>query len=257
MWGWLLLASSGVASVPLPGAPAVFRGVSCSWLPLAGSATFWLLLAGLILQWTFVVGLAVSWYTTWFSTLCLLSFPCRSLPLAGSATFLAPVCWPTPAVEPCCWVGSVSGASLGSLPCAVLFLRGLQFAQIPLQQVPLGIFCLFCHRVPVLLVPWWRRLPGNTSLLFSALLLLRLACWGSLGSAPCVRVLQLGLCPLFGRQYHHPAGWLAGVRWVLHPVSGCSSWGCVRSLGDSIITLLAFPYLRVGELLGCGVYGVG
>ena len=136
-----------------------------------------------------------------FLTLCL-----RSLPLAGSATFLAPVCWPTPAVEPCCWVGDVFGASLGSLPCAVLFLRGLQFAQLPLQQVPLGIFCLFCHRVPVLLLPWWRRLPSNTSLLFSVLLLLRLACWGSLGSAPCVRVLQLGLCLLFGRQYHHPAG---------------------------------------------------
>ena len=52
------------------------------------------------------------------------------------------------------------------------------------------------------------------------------------------------------------SGWLAGVRWVLHPVSGCSSWGCVCSLGDSVITLLAFPFLRVGELLDCGVYGV-
>ena len=39
---------------------------------------------------------------------------------------------------------------------------------------------------------------------FSVLLLLRLACRGSLGSAPCVRVLQLGLCLLFGRQCHHP-----------------------------------------------------
>ena len=137
-----------MASVPLPGAPAVFRGVSCSWLPLAGSASIWLQLAGLLLQWTFIVGLAVSWYTTWFSTLCQ-----RSLPLAGSATFLAPVCWPTPAVEPCCWVGGVFDTLFGFLPCAVLFLRGLQFARLTLQQVPLGIFCLFCHRVPVLL-PW-------------------------------------------------------------------------------------------------------
>ena len=32
------------------------------------------------------------------------------------------------------------------------------------------------------------------------------------------------------------AGWLAGVRWVLHPVSGSSHW--------------------VGALLACGVYGV-
>ena len=63
----------------------------------------------------------------------------------------------------------------------------------------------YCHRVPVLLLPWWRRLTGYPSLLFSGLLLLQLACRGSLGSAPCVRVLKFGLCLLFGRQYHHPA----------------------------------------------------
>ena len=174
--------------------------------PLRVPQPIWLQLAGLLLQWTFVVGLAVSWYTTLFSTLCQRSFPCCSLPLAGSATFLAPVCWPTPAVEPCCWVGGVFGASLCSLPCAVLFLWGLQFAQLTLQQLPLRIFCLFCHRVPVLLLPWWRRLGSSPSLLFfSVLLLLRLACRGSLGSAPCVRVLLLRLCLLFQRQCHHPA----------------------------------------------------
>ena len=85
-----------------PGAPAVFRSVSCSWLPFSGSAPSWLRLAGLLLQWTFTVGLAVSWYTTWFSTLCQ-----RSFPLAGSAPFLAPLRWSTPTVEPCCWVGGV------------------------------------------------------------------------------------------------------------------------------------------------------
>ena len=61
------------------------------------------------------------------------------------------------------------------------------------------------------------------------------------------------------------SSWLAGVCWVLHPVSGCSSWGCVCSLGDSIISLLAFPYLRVGELwtavssvsVSCEVCGLG
>ena len=145
-----------MASVPLPRAPAVFCGVSCRWLPFGVPQPFWLQLSGLLLQRTLVVGLVVSWYTTWFSTLCQHSFPCLNLPLAGSATFLAPVSWPTPAVEPCCWIGGVFGASLGSLPCAVLFLRGLQFAQLTLPQVPLGIFCLFCNRVPVLL-PWWRR----------------------------------------------------------------------------------------------------
>ena len=133
------------------------------------------------------MGLAVSWYTTWFSTLCQRSFPFCCLPLAGAATFLAPVCWSTPVVVPCCWVGGVwihhlvfylvpaqlplllltlsgrgnlSGssllvyscvgalllgwrvfaASLGFLPCAVLFLRGLQLAQLSLLQVLLGIF---------------------------------------------------------------------------------------------------------------------
>ena len=58
-------------------------------------------------------------------------FPRRVLPLVtlrGSATFLAPVNWPTPAVETCCWVGGVFGAPLGFLPCAVLFLGGLRFA---------------------------------------------------------------------------------------------------------------------------------
>ena len=37
-------------------------------------------------------------------------------------------------------VGGVFAASLGLLPCAVLFLRGLQLAQLTLLQVPLGIF---------------------------------------------------------------------------------------------------------------------
>ena len=148
--------------------------------------------------------------------------PLTLLTLSGFCTFLVPVCWPTPAVEPCCWVGSVFGASLGSLPCAMLFLQGLWFAQLTLQQVPLGFSdfsvtrCLSCY-------------PGGVG--WAATLPFFFLCFS---------------CP----------GWLAGVRWVLHPVSGCSSWGCVCSLGDSVFTLLAFPYLRVGELQGCGVYGV-
>ena len=144
-----------MASVPLTGMPAVFRGVSCRWLPLA-----------------------------------------------GSATFLAPVGWPAPAVETCFWVGCVFGAPLGFLPCAMLFLWGLWFPQVTLG----GVFCLFCHRVPDRLLLWWRRLGGNPSLIFSVLLLRRLACRGLLGSAPCVRELPLGLCLLFGRQCHSPAG---------------------------------------------------
>ena len=169
-------ASSGVASVPLPGAPAVFCGLSCRWLPLA-----------------------------------------------GSATFLAPVSWPTPAVETCCWVGGVFGAPLGFLPCAVLFLRGLRFAQLPLPQLTLRGFSAF-------------SVTGCLTYCYS-------------GGVGWVATLPLFLC-------FSCAGWLAGVCWVLHPVLGSSCWGCVCSLGDSVMTLLAFPYLRVGALLAWGVYGV-
>ena len=82
--------------MPLHGAPAVFRGVSC-----------------------------------------------RRLPLGGSATFLASVACPASAVEPCCWVGCVFSASLGFLPCTMLFLRGLQFVQLTPPQVALGGFLTF------------------------------------------------------------------------------------------------------------------
>ena len=68
---------------------------------------------------------------------------CRRLPLGGSATFLAPVACPVPAVELCCWVCGVFGAPLGFLPCAVLFLWGLRFVQLTLLQVALGGFLPF------------------------------------------------------------------------------------------------------------------
>ena len=43
-------------------------------------------------------------------------------------------------METCCWVGGVFGAPLGFLPCAMLFLQGLRFAQLPLLQLTLGGF---------------------------------------------------------------------------------------------------------------------
>ena len=82
---------------------------------------------------------------------------------------------------------------------------------------------------------------------FSVTVFLTYCCTGGIGWAA-----TLPLCYLC----FSCTGWLTGVRWVLHPVSGSSRWGCVCSLGDSVITLLAFPYLRVGALLACGVYGV-
>ena len=48
---------------------------------------------------------------------------------------------------------------------------------------------------------------------------------------------------------------LAGVAGVVHPVSGCSRDGGV-SLVWGEVTLLPFPYLRVGVLLACGFSNV-
>ena len=60
-----------VASVPLPAAPAVFRGVSCHRLPLGGYATF---LAPVACPAPAVehcmLGLRCFWCVAWFSTLC-------------------------------------------------------------------------------------------------------------------------------------------------------------------------------------------
>ena len=161
---------------------------------------------------------ASSWGACGFSRRVL-----RLVTLVGSATCLAPVSWPTPAVDICCWVGDVFGALLGSLPCAMLFLRDLRFAQLTLHLVPLGFSD------------------------FSATGCLSFCYLGGVGWA--VTLPFFFLC-------FSCSGWLAGVRWVLYPVSGYTSWGCVCSLSASVFTLLAFASLRVGELLACGGYGV-
>ena len=142
-----------------------------------------------------------------FSTLCQRSSPFCCLPLAGAATFLAPVAglllrW-------CLVVG-----------LEVSLLHHLVFYHVPCSSSGACSFpsfpsCRFPwefsgHQVSVLLLPWCRRLGISTSLLF--------------------------LC-------FFCSDWLAGVSWVLHPVSGCSSWCGVCSLVDCVVTLLAFPYL--------------
>ena len=48
---------------------------------------------------------------------------------------------------------------------------------------------------------------------------------------------------------------LAGVAGVMHPVSGCSH-SVVSAWFEGVVTLLPFPYLRVGVLLACGFSGV-
>ena len=153
------------------------------------------------------MGLVGSWYSTWFSTLCQRGFPLAGstpspfccLPFAGAAPFQAPVCGSTSAVGPCGWVGGVFAASLGFLPCAVLFLRACSLRSFPSCRLPWGFTvtgCLsFCFPGDV---GWASALP-----FFFCASPAPLACRGWLGYAPCVRVLQLRWC-LLGLKVRSP-----------------------------------------------------
>ena len=72
--------------------------------------------------------------------------------------------------------------------------------------------------MPGLLLRRWLRLCCNPPLVFSVLLLCRLACW---------------------------------VRWVLHPVSGSSHGVCDCSLGDSVGVSYGSPFLS--SFVSCSV----
>ena len=84
---------------------------------------------------------------------------------------------------------NLSGSSCLSCSCGGALLWGLQClwcaawfstlcralppgpavcAAYPTAGYPWGVLCLFCHRVPDLLLLWWRRLGGNPSLIFCA-----------------------------------------------------------------------------------------
>ena len=191
--------------MPLPAAPAVFRGVSCRRFPSGVPQPFWLQLPVLLLRWSYLDGFEVSWVRRLVFYLVSRSssgacgwrcFPCCRLTL-GVTAFSDTVCLPY------CCAGGVGWEA--TLP-----------------------FCCQC---------------------FSC------------------------------------TGWLARVHWVLHPVSGCSHRRCDCPLDDSVLvlfdstcllgfvccsvvssygsrllwglcgSLLAFPCLRVGVLLACGVYG--
>ena len=115
------------------------------------------------------------------------AYPAAGYPYGVMQTFLAPVACPAPAVELCllglrclwygAWFSTLCGAFLpgpavlGSFPCRRLPAWG------------------FCHRMPGLLLSRWLWLGCNPPLVFLVLLLRRMACWGSLGSSPCVREL--------------------------------------------------------------------
>ena len=115
--------------------------------------------------------------------------------------------------------GGVFAVPLGFSPMCRALPQGLQSALLSLMQVHLGVFRSPGVCPSASLVTWVGFQPFPS---FSMLLLLRL---------------------------------LAGVAGVLHPVSGCSRYGDV-SLVWGEVTLLPFPYLRVGVLLACGFSGV-
>ena len=148
----------------------------------------------------------------------------------GVATFLAPVCWSTPAVVPCGWVGGVFAASLGFLPCAVLFLRACSLRSFPSCRLPWGFpvtGCLsFCF-------------PGDVG-------------WASaLPFFFCVRMLQLRWC-LLGLTVRSPCcpsltlGWVCFWPTVSQAFVGCKgSLGCPSWFVILLLCLLSFTFSGV------------
>ena len=156
-----------------------------------------------------------------------------SAPLQGASACLTPVCWSTPGV-----------VLEGSL------LRHLVFSHVQCSSSGPAAYAAFHaagslgfsgHRVSVLLLPWRRGLGFSPSLLFWASPA-PLACWGSWGFAPCVRVLLLRWC-LIGLQVRSPCcssltlGWVCFWPEVSQPFVGCDGGrGCpswfIASLGS-------------------------
>ena len=129
---------------------------------------------------------------------------CRRLPLGGYATFLAPVACPAPAVERCL-------LGLRCLWCVAWFST-LCCALPPGPAVGAAYPATGC--------PW--------EFLLFLTVCLTYCCAGGVGWAA-----SLPFC----YQCFSCTGWLAGVRWVLRPVSGSSHRGSDCSLGDSVVVL--------------------
>ena len=133
----------------------------------------------------------------------------------------------------------------------MLFLRHLRFCAAPPTAGDPSGFLPFSGRVCLPYccaggVGWGCR----PSLVFSVLLR-RLSCRCSLGSAPSVRVLPLRLWLLFVWQ-------CGGALWLPEPLGLC--WLFCHPLlrfsapvGAVLCSLFGFPSLRVGVLLACGV----
>ena len=154
------------------------------------------------------------WASCWGWLLCLPATPavfrgvsCRRLPLGGYATFLAPIPVLLLQWSSVCWVGGVLGVALGFPPCTMLFLR---FCAAYPTAGSLRGFCL------------------------SELVCLTYCCANGVGWAA-----TLTLCS----QCFSYTGWLAGVHWVLHPMTGNSHGGCGCSWCGSMVVPYGSPCL--------------
>ena len=121
----------------------------------------------------------------------------------------------------CCLSCSWSGAL--SVGFAVSWVRLLAFHLVPCSFSGACGWCSSpCHRLPF----------GASA--FSDTVYLAY-CWaGGVGWAATL--------PLCSRCFSC-AGCLAGVHWVLHPVSGSSHWGCDCSLGGSVVVPFGSRFL--------------
>ena len=208
----LLSLLLGFASVPLPAAPAVFRGVSCRRLPLGGYSPYgssYLFCSGCRAM---SVGFAVSWVRRLVFNLV----PCSSSGACGFPQHVLPQVTLR-------GLRNLSGSGCLSCSCGgtmyvgftASLVRRLVFNLVPCSSSgACGFAQLPC-----------RRLPFGVSA-FSDTVCLTYCSAGGVGWAA-----TLPLC----YQCFSCTGWLAGVRWVLHPVSGSSHRGCDCSLGGSVV----------------------
>ena len=137
--------------------------------------------------------------------------PIPLLPLRGSAPLDGCVCMSDSSllVYSWGWAGGIFAAPLGFLPCAVLFLRACSVRCFPCCRFPWGFQVTGCLSF---FFPgdvgWASALPfffyASPSLL---------ACRGSRGYAPCVRVLPLRWC-LLGLKVKSPCCPSLTLGWV-------------------------------------------
>ena len=147
------------------------------------------------------------------------------------------------------WVEGFFAAPLGFFPCAVLFLRACSVRCFPCCRLPYGFQVTGCLSFGFPGdVGWASVLP-----FFFWASPAPLACWGSWGFAPCVRVLQLRWC-LLGLTVRSPCCPSLTLGWVCFwpPVSPAFV-GCEGGLGCPSWFVIFFLCQLVLHLSGVGV----